>query len=124
MIGTDESQMSHLQSGVCEASPLTFLKVIGVKSAGWMLSLHQSCGIDLVRVREYVTPKEGDAMSTDSTKKAPTPVRSEPQDLDQQIRLRAYQLYEARGREDGHELDDWLRAEEEFTWKKVRTIAA
>ena len=65
-------------------------------------------------------------MSTDITKGPPAPVRSEPQDLDldQQIRLRAYQLYEARGREDGHELDDWLRAEEEFTWKKVRTIAA
>jgi hypothetical protein len=63
-------------------------------------------------------------MSTDITKKPTAPVRSEPQDLDQQIRLRAYQLYEARGREDGHELEDWLRAEEEFTWKKVRTIAA
>jgi hypothetical protein len=60
-------------------------------------------------------------MSTDTKK---PPVRSEPQDLDQQIRLRAYQLYEARGREDGHELNDWLCAEEEFTWKKVRTIAA
>jgi hypothetical protein len=63
-------------------------------------------------------------MSTDITKRPPAPVRSEPQDLDHQIRLRAYQLYEARGREDGHELDDWLRAEEEFTWKKVRTVAA
>jgi hypothetical protein len=63
-------------------------------------------------------------MSTDITKRPPAPVRSEPQDLDQQIRLRAYQLYEARGREDGHDLDDWLRAEEEFMWKKVRTIAA
>ncbi len=52
MIGTDESQMSRLQSGLRQASPLTFLKVIGVKSVGWMLSLHQSCGIDLVRVRE------------------------------------------------------------------------
>jgi len=39
-------------------------------------------------------------------------------------RLRAQELYEARGREDGHELDDWLRAEEEITQKKVRTIAA
>jgi hypothetical protein len=63
-------------------------------------------------------------MSTDITKKPSAPVRSEPLDLDQQIRIRAYQLYEARGREDGHELDDWLRAEEEFTWKKVRTVAA
>jgi hypothetical protein len=63
-------------------------------------------------------------MSTDITKRPPAPVRSEPQDLDHQIRIRAYQLYEARGREEGHELEDWLRAEEEFTWKKVRTVAA
>jgi hypothetical protein len=60
-------------------------------------------------------------MSTDTKK---PPARSEPQDLDLQIRVRAYQLYEARGREDGHELEDWLRAEEELGWKKVRTIAA
>jgi hypothetical protein len=29
------------------------------------------------------------------------------------IRERAYQLFEARGRQSGHELDDWLRAERE-----------
>ena len=28
-----------------------------------------------------------------------------------QIERLAFQLYEARGREDGHDLDDWLRAE-------------
>jgi len=27
------------------------------------------------------------------------------------IRSRAYELFEERGREDGHDLDDWLRAE-------------
>jgi hypothetical protein len=32
-----------------------------------------------------------------------------------QIRRRAYELYEARGREDGHELEDWLRAQAEVT---------
>jgi hypothetical protein len=26
----------------------------------------------------------------------------------------AYQLYETRGRQDGHELDDWLSAEQEL----------
>ena len=31
--------------------------------------------------------------------------------LEEQIRLRAYARYEARGREDGHELDDWLQAD-------------
>lgn len=30
------------------------------------------------------------------------------------IRKRAYQLFEARGRRQGHELDDWLQAEREI----------
>jgi len=30
------------------------------------------------------------------------------------IRQRAFELYEARGRESGHELDDWLTAEREW----------
>jgi len=51
-------------------------------------------------------------------------VTSEPQELEHQIRLRAYELYEARGCEDGHELEDWLRAEGEITEKQVRTVAA
>ena len=60
-------------------------------------------------------------MSADATKKRPATLTSEPQDveLEDQIRLRAYELYEARGREDGHELEDWLRAEEEITGKKL-----
>src|SRR5262245_22939784 len=33
------------------------------------------------------------------------------------IRKRAYQLFEGRGRQSGHELDDWLQAEHEM---KVR----
>ena len=34
--------------------------------------------------------------------------------LDDQIRKRAYELYEQWGRIDGHELDDWLQAELEL----------
>jgi hypothetical protein len=49
---------------------------------------------------------------------------AEPQNLEEQIRHRAYELYEARGREDGHELDDWLLAEELVTQQKARTVAA
>ena len=30
------------------------------------------------------------------------------------IRQRAYQLFEASGRQQGHELDDWLQAEREI----------
>jgi hypothetical protein len=62
-------------------------------------------------------------MSTEVTKKPPVTARSARQER-RQIRLRAYELYVARGRENGHELDDWLRAEEEIREKKVRTVAA
>ncbi len=34
------------------------------------------------------------------------------------IRLRAYQLYEQRGRQDGHDLEDWLEAEAEIFGRK------
>jgi hypothetical protein len=33
--------------------------------------------------------------------------------LHRRIALRAYQLYEDRGRTHGHDLDDWLTAEQE-----------
>ena len=65
-------------------------------------------------------------MTIDATKKQPTTGISELQEfeLEYQIRLRAYQLYEARGRKDGHQLEDWFRAEEEIREKKARTAAA
>ena len=34
-------------------------------------------------------------------------------DVQQQIRERAYQLFEARGRTPRHEIEDWLQAEAE-----------
>jgi hypothetical protein len=33
---------------------------------------------------------------------------------DRDIARRAYELYEKRGREHGHDLDDWLQAEREL----------
>jgi hypothetical protein len=63
-------------------------------------------------------------MNANPPKKPPATVTRERHELEHQIRLRAHALYEARGREDGHELDDWLHAEEEMTQKKALTIAA
>lgn len=45
-------------------------------------------------------------------------------ELQEQIRLRAYELYEQRGGEDGRELDDWLQAEAEVTQSMTKAIAA
>ncbi len=58
-----------------------------------------------------------------STKKPPTRLPSGTQELQEQIRQRAYELYEARGGEEGHDLEDWLRAEEEIT-QETRAMAA
>jgi hypothetical protein len=51
----------------------------------------------------------------------PTSVTKSKPELQEQIRLRAYGLYEQRGRE-GHELDDWLQAESEVTQPKAKTV--
>ncbi len=52
------------------------------------------------------------------------PDQSSMESADDLIRVRAYQLYEERGREDGHELDDWLMAESEVLGKKPSASAA
>ena len=41
----------------------------------------------------------------------------------EQIRIRAYELYEARGRADGHDTEDWLEAEAEITGRSERAAA-
>jgi len=58
-----------------------------------------------------------------SMKKPPVTETDDPQGLKSQIRQRAFELYQERGREDGHELDDWLLAEEEITSQKTRIAA-
>ncbi len=37
---------------------------------------------------------------------------------EEMIRIRAHELYEQRGCEPGHDLDDWLQAEAEIAGKK------
>jgi hypothetical protein len=44
-------------------------------------------------------------------------------DLQEQIRCRAYELYEQRGKEAGHAIDDWLQAETEMTAGTTKAAA-
>ncbi len=46
-----------------------------------------------------------------------------PDSTEQLVRERAYELYEERGCEAGHELDDWLQAEEEILGKRTTDSA-
>jgi hypothetical protein len=63
-------------------------------------------------------------MNANPPKKFPATATNETQGLEHQIRIRAYELYEARGREDGYEEEDWFRAKEEIAIKKFRTASA
>lgn len=38
----------------------------------------------------------------------------DPIPMEEQVRQRAYELFEARGREHGHDREDWLQAEAEM----------
>jgi hypothetical protein len=44
--------------------------------------------------------------------------------IGQQIQQRAYELYEQRGRKQGHDLDDWLQAEYEIKGRQANAATA
>ena len=58
----------------------------------------------------------------------PTPqanqITQSTSELQEQIGRRAYELYEQRGKDDGHEIDDWLLAESELAQQEAMTAAA
>ena len=62
-------------------------------------------------------------------KSKPNPVRTHqepefPAEFEEEIRRRAYELYEQRGKVEGYALDDWLQAEAEVLNSKERKTAA
>ncbi len=65
--------------------------------------------------------------TTPTMAKAENQTEPTPEMLEQ-IRARAHELFEQRGREEGHDLDDWLQAEAEVTQQlqkqKAKTKAA
>ena len=62
---------------------------------------------------------------TTSTRLTTTnPTTGSASDLQEQIRRRAYALYEERGKDDGYDLTDWLQAESEVTRQRSKAAAA
>lgn len=57
-------------------------------------------------------------------KKQPVPAPTESGIDSEVIRTRAYELYVERGMEDGHDVEDWLRAEEELSAGNKTAVAA
>lgn len=49
--------------------------------------------------------------TAESTSSSEQPISRPNNGMWQLVALKAYELYEQRGREDGHALEDWLKAE-------------
>jgi hypothetical protein len=64
------------------------------------------------------------ARPTSTPRQTPTQMKKSAPDLQEQIRRRAYELYEQRGSNDGHELGGWLQSEAEVTQKKAKAVSA
>jgi hypothetical protein len=63
-------------------------------------------------------------MKSEKNKSTPvTAISDQRPNLEEEIRCRAYELYVDRDRKDGHDFDDWLRAEAEVTGTAVRLAA-
>jgi hypothetical protein len=62
-------------------------------------------------------------MTKDIERKSPLSVKPNSSIDDETTRKRAYELYFGRGMEDGHDLEDWFRAEEGLSGK-ARAVAA
>jgi len=64
-----------------------------------------------------------DRTQIDNVRTVPSVSPMEPGISDSEIARRAYALYEERGGEHGHDVDDWLQAERELT-EPARSTAA
>jgi Protein of unknown function (DUF2934) len=65
--------------------------------------------------------REEESMPALTMKETPKPASTATETkLQNQIRRRAYELYEERGRDDGHALEDWLQAEIDITGNATR----
>jgi len=64
-----------------------------------------------------VTPNKSKAKNTNANRGGSTI------DLQEEISRRAFELYERRGCEHGHEVEDWLQAEAELSHERTKPVA-
>ena len=78
--------------------------------------------------KQVISMPEANATAPAKKAKNPTPssvsLNPTPIDLEAQIRQRAYELYVERGRVDGFENEDWLKAELEIRGRLSRAQSA
>jgi Protein of unknown function (DUF2934) len=68
------------------------------------------------------TTKKASSKIVTMPKAVPAQLTHEPEPAESEVARRAYEIYCSRGRQHGHDLDDWLQARREL--KSQRTTAA
>jgi hypothetical protein len=67
--------------------------------------------MEMEQMAKKATKREGVVRASDRT---PRRAAQPPTVTESEIARRAYDLYLARGRKDGHDVEDWLQAEHEL----------
>lgn len=83
--------------------------------------LNRTSSTGKTRGQKNITPISGSAGKTASGHLPITQVHPELEDA---VRVRAYELYEERGRQEGFDQDDWIRAEEEILFRYQKEKSA
>jgi hypothetical protein len=68
-------------------------------------------------------PRKLEVVKSEPRKNVPVPINLVPINLDDEIRRRAYELYQQRGPASGSEAEDWLTAEREVRQRYHRQSA-
>lgn len=63
-----------------------------------------------------------DVRTVSTTEDRKLPIFQEMEDIADRIRIRAFNLFRNRGRDDGNDVDDWLMAEREICWPEAELI--
>ena len=63
--------------------------------------------------------KRSAAVKSPPIESSEAPAAIEMPKPEERVRIRAYQFYEERGREDGRALEDWLHAESETSLRPI-----
>ncbi len=101
-------------------------------SSHWQQVLCQAIGMAEKRTKADMLQRNVEQLATrdearresqiNDKRSEPTSKIPDPTQLEEQISRRAYELYEARGREHGHDREDWLQAEAEILDRETAPI--
>lgn len=75
------------------------------------------------RTKQATSPKKASAENGKQVQPSSAEFAAVAAVHEEEVRRRAYEIYEERGRQDGGEVEDWIRAEQELRTQNGRRTA-